>query len=336
MNLESLKIKLKVGVYISLSLIVAIIVVRILLKLLGANEESLFAIFWYDLSYYFVGIFDGIYPVIEPAASNLVFETHSVVAVIVYTLLAGILSKSLTSISATSAVDRAKEILDVMFKLIEFFLCFRFILKLTGASTVSSFVQFIYSVSDIVYKPFTGLLPTFEFGTRGQFVLEISTLIAIVIVVFFDVVSDMLITTIKKTSVPPVAPAKSDPPVIPPHEQTLAQPVVPPAVPTSNISQNPQPPVQYPDVPQQGPNDMNQGNSQPYGQSFNFNVGQSPVVPDQQEPKQPSYFDQRSVNVYPNSSTDSTSSINNIPTDNSNAMLDENRPQQLPDNNPQV
>ena len=344
MNLESIKVKLKVGVYITLSVIVAVIIVRILLKLLGANEVSQFAVFWYDLSYYFVGVFEGIYPVIAPNASNLIFETHSVVAVIVYTLLAGILSKSLTSISATSTINRVKEVLDVIFKVIEFFLGFRFILKLTGASETADFVQFIYSASSIVYKPFTGLLPTYEFGANATFLLEISTLIAIVVVIIFDVLSDIMISTIKKASLSAPTQVKKPETNLPLTEQKLAQPVTPPPTEGGYTSpqiqtnptgvngnyQNPSPYATNQPSYQTVPPTYN-STPQPQGQNFNFNIGQAPVNTPQTTPEQPSYVDQRSINVYPTEpTTQPTDSFSALPSDKTNSMLGEDKPQQLP------
>lgn len=348
MNLESIKVKLKVGVYITLSVIVAIIIVRILLKLLGANEVSQFAVFWYDLSSYFVGVFGGIYPVIAPDASNLIFETHSVVAVIVYTLLAGILSKSLTSISATSTINRVKEVLDVIFKVIEFFLGFRFILKLTGASETADFVQFIYSASSIVYKPFTGLLPTYEFGADATFLLEISTLIAIVVVIIFDVLSDILISTLKKATLATPTPVKKPESNLPAKEQKLAEPVPPPS---AGGGYNTQPSTGY----QEGVNGNYQNpntsasnqpsyqsvpptyTTQPQGQNFHFNIGQSPAYQTPPTTEQPNYVDQRSINVYPSETTSAENgSFSALPSDRTNSMLGDNKPPQLSGDSPTV
>lgn len=349
MNLESIKVKLKVGVYITLSVIVAIIIVRILLKLLGANEVSQFAVFWYDLSYYFVGVFEGIYPVIAPDASNLIFETHSVVAVIVYTLLAGILSKSLTSISATSTINRVKEVLDVIFKVIEFFLGFRFILKLTGASETADFVQFIYSASSIVYKPFTGLLPTYEFGADAIFLLEISTLIAIVVVIIFDVLSDILISTIKKATLTTATTVKKPEPILPVKEQKLAQPVSPPSSSVAGHN-NPQSQGYQEGVNgnYQNPNTSasNQPSyqsvpptytTQPQGQNFHFNIGQSPAYQTPPTTEQPNYVDQRSINVYPSETTSAENgSFSALPSYRTNSMLGDNKPPQLSGDSPTV
>lgn len=306
MDIESLKIKLKAGIYILLTVIVGIIVVRILLKLLGANEESQFAVFWYDLSQYFVGPFNNIYPSIEPSRSKLVFETFSVVAVLVYALLTGIFAKSLTSIGSSSTIKKVKEILDLFFKISEFFLGFRFILKITGANESAGFVQFVNSASSIVYEPFAGLLPTRVFGTDGQFVLEISTLIALVVMIIFDVLSDVLISTLNKA---PISGASS--PKVPETMNTIESNPVPVYTPsavqpqqTSNNYGSATLPVNSPAMPPftpvQQPTNAAYNPSQPT-QNFNFNMGQPQNTDPTQQPQ--SYVDQRSVNVYPSSDT---------------------------------
>lgn len=302
MDIESIKTKLKAGIYIILTIIVGVIVVRILLKLLGANEESQFAVFWYDLSQYFVGPFKNIYPSVEPSSSKLVFETYSVVAVLVYALLTGIFAKSLTSIGSSSNIKKVKEILDLFFKISEFFLGFRFILKITGANETASFVQFINSASAIVYEPFAGLLPTRVFGADGQFVLEISTLIALVVIIIFDVLSDVLISTLNKA---PISGASN--PKVPETMNAHTNNSIPTYTPSPSLPQqtsnnyNPatQPmnsSVVPPYTPIQQPTNNPYNSSQPT-QNFNFNIGQPQGSDQTQQPQ--GYVDQRSVNVYP-------------------------------------
>jgi hypothetical protein len=65
---------------------------------------------------------------------------------------------------------------------IEVLLAFRFVFKLLGANPVSSFVSFIYILSNIFLAPFTGIFRTET--TRGfetQAVLEPATIIAILV-----------------------------------------------------------------------------------------------------------------------------------------------------------
>lgn len=330
MDIESIKTKLKAGIYILLTIIVGIIVVRILLKLLGANEDSQFAVFWYDLSQYFVGPFKNVYPSVEPSSSKLVFETYSVIAVLVYALLTGIFAKSLTSIGSSSNIRKVKEILDLFFKVSEFFLGFRFILKITGANESASFVQFINSASSIVYEPFAGLLPTRVFGADNQFVLEISTLIALVVMIIFDVLSDVLISTLNKAPISGAATPKN-PETMKPVENNAMPVHTPSAVQPQQTSNNygsiPLPTNNpavgsYPQQPANTPYSPGQPT-----QNFNFNIGQPQVTDTTQQPQ--SYVDQRSVNVYP--STDTNPSNGSLPSPSNPVQLGEVKRPELPE-----
>ena len=85
--------------------------------------------------------------------------------------------------------------------ILEIFLAFRFVLKLMGASTSSSFVNFIYNVSGFFISPFKGI---FRSGT-GQgiettSVFDSATLIAIIVyaLVAWGIVKLIVIVSGKK------------------------------------------------------------------------------------------------------------------------------------------
>ena len=63
-----------------------IIGIRIVLKLLGANPANAFANFIYEISYPFLAPFFGI--VNEPQANGSVLEVSSIIALVVYLLIA--------------------------------------------------------------------------------------------------------------------------------------------------------------------------------------------------------------------------------------------------------
>ena len=65
--------------------IVALLIVRLLLQLLGANQESDFVSFIYGLSGVFVAPFFGIFG--DPTFGQSHFETSTLVAIVVYTLV---------------------------------------------------------------------------------------------------------------------------------------------------------------------------------------------------------------------------------------------------------
>jgi hypothetical protein len=62
------------------------------------------------------------------------------------------------------------------FGLLEVFLAFRLILKLTGANVASGFVRFIYGITGIFILPFQGI---FRQAYASTSVLEPSTMVAI-------------------------------------------------------------------------------------------------------------------------------------------------------------
>jgi hypothetical protein len=58
---------------------------RIMLKLIGANPDSLFAVFIYGVSNFFLFPFAGL--VGTPASGGMVLELTSIIAMLVYALL---------------------------------------------------------------------------------------------------------------------------------------------------------------------------------------------------------------------------------------------------------
>jgi uncharacterized membrane protein len=73
-------------VYFLLGVLEVILVLRFLFKLLGANAGNGFVVFLYNLSYFFVAPFSGIFN--NPTIGNNVFEITTIIAMIVYALIA--------------------------------------------------------------------------------------------------------------------------------------------------------------------------------------------------------------------------------------------------------
>lgn len=77
--------------YFLLGVLEVILLLRFLFRLLGANQGSDFVMFLYNLSHVFVVAFNGIFN--DQALGKSVFETSTLIAMIVYALLAwGIVS----------------------------------------------------------------------------------------------------------------------------------------------------------------------------------------------------------------------------------------------------
>lgn len=73
-------------IWLILGIVEAIIGLRVVLMLIGANPESPFAAFIYNLSAIFLLPFAGL--VGTPAAGGMVLEVSSIIAMLVYALLA--------------------------------------------------------------------------------------------------------------------------------------------------------------------------------------------------------------------------------------------------------
>jgi hypothetical protein len=90
--------------YFVLAVLEILLLLRLFFRLLGAHQSSAFIMFLYSLSHVFVVAFDGIFN--NQASSRGVFETSTLVAMIVYALLAwGIVSLGRV-IFAPSVPDR--------------------------------------------------------------------------------------------------------------------------------------------------------------------------------------------------------------------------------------
>lgn len=68
-----------------LDVVEAVLLVRLILRLLGANPESGFAQFVYSITYPFVAAFISLFP--TPSAGGAVLEWFTIVAMIVYALI---------------------------------------------------------------------------------------------------------------------------------------------------------------------------------------------------------------------------------------------------------
>jgi hypothetical protein len=90
-------------IYYITGIIVALLVFRIVLLILAANQGSAFVDFIYAVSSFFAWPFYGIFSY-QPAYGQSIFETSSVVAILVYSLVAMGIAKLLTLTSSRDDV----------------------------------------------------------------------------------------------------------------------------------------------------------------------------------------------------------------------------------------
>jgi uncharacterized protein YggT (Ycf19 family) len=84
-------LRLQQGIYLIFGIIEGLIAIRFVLRLLGANPDAGFASFIYDITAPFLAPFVGMFG--TPNFEGAVVELHSIVAIVVYALLAWVLVK---------------------------------------------------------------------------------------------------------------------------------------------------------------------------------------------------------------------------------------------------
>lgn len=192
MDFKNLKQIFRPLVLFAFGFIDLILIIRILLKFIGASTKSTFVKFWYQLSAPLYNTFSG--TVGDFQAEKLVLEIDSVIAVAVYFIFALLLLRFINAAFMDLWRDKIKKMLDSFFKFVEFILIARILFKIIGAGS-SNFIKFLYGISYPFYYPFKNILVDFEIGDH---VFEISTLIAIVIIIIFDIVSDLILKEVIK------------------------------------------------------------------------------------------------------------------------------------------
>lgn len=79
------------AIYLVFGVVEALVVIRLVLRALGANPDAGFAQFVYGVTAPLVAPFAGLFG--NPQAGGAVLELHSIVALVVYALLAWLLAK---------------------------------------------------------------------------------------------------------------------------------------------------------------------------------------------------------------------------------------------------
>jgi uncharacterized protein YggT (Ycf19 family) len=87
---------------------------------------------------------------------------------------------------------------DLIIGIIEFLLSLRILLKLLGASSSAPFVQWVYETTRPLLAPFEGMFPTSTLPVG--FVLEVSTLFALITYAFVGVLLESVIHQIMVNS----------------------------------------------------------------------------------------------------------------------------------------
>lgn len=236
MNQEKIK-RIVSGVFLFVfGFIDVILIIRLLLRVIGASTKSSFVRFWFNFSKGFIRPFDGTFN--NLGTEGVIIEIDTIIAIAIYAIMALLIIRVVNGLFEDKSQDKIRSLIDTFFKLTEGILGLRFLFKLVGAH-LSSFVTFLYTISAPVYEPFEGLLPSLK---AGSVEFETSTFIAIIIFIILDVATDRILTEIFKEKESKAEGSTPPEPVVEtvPQQSTPTAPTV-----NVNVPQQPQPVPQY-------------------------------------------------------------------------------------------
>jgi hypothetical protein len=277
MDFDKLKLKLRAFIIGVFALFIVVVLVRIFFNVIGANPDAGIVNFWYKfVSVPFIMPFEGIYP--DFKFGTISIESSAILSIIVMFALMFLVIKTVFIYVEDDPRKLLTNFIDTLFKYAEFILIFRFFLKITGAKVIG-FSSFIYYFSGFVYEPFKGILPSIKFGSYDQYVIEISTIIAIIFIIVFDIVTEGIIKSLfegdkkkDKEEEPKLSSPFTDLPQPQPQQQQpqtnitinvpeqAPKPYQEPAQ-TININQQPAQFPQYPQNQLNQPGELNQAGS---------------------------------------------------------------------------
>lgn len=169
-------------------IIVAFLIFRIGLDLIGASTTNAFVKIIFDISNYFITPFIGLIEVqVSGIPSRLNFD--AILALGVYVTFAIIFAEIVTAFLYDNAEDILQNIVDGIFKFLEFILFLRIIFELfalTSRAVLPQFVNTIYSLTNWT----KGILFDIKIG---EGFLDLSAVIVLIIIVTLDITTENLI-----------------------------------------------------------------------------------------------------------------------------------------------
>lgn len=189
MNIDDIRTKVRNLVYGFFAILIIIVLIRIFFTLIDANASAPVTRFWFNvISKPLVAPFQDIYP--QWLLNTIRIEYSALLAVVVLFLSSLIFAKLATFFLENKIYKVFVNLIDLLFKVIEFVLIFRFIFVLSAAKFVN-FGSFIHSLSAPFYEPFKSILPTIPIGSGGH-AIELSIVIALVLFIIFDIVTESI------------------------------------------------------------------------------------------------------------------------------------------------
>lgn len=171
--------------------IAAFLIFRIGLDLVGASSANSFVKFLFDISDFLMSPFSGLVEVgITGVQARLNFD--AILALGVYVTSAIIFAEIVTAFLYDNVEDIVQNIVDGIFKFLEFILFLRIIFELfalTSRSVIPDFVNTIYGLTSWTQ----GILFDVPLGEGA---LDLSSIVVLVIIVILDITTEKLIRSI--------------------------------------------------------------------------------------------------------------------------------------------
>jgi hypothetical protein len=238
--MSELRVRVRAIILGFTGVLVALVVVRFFLVLLGANAgQPIVGLFLSLTSPLVMPFVEFNSLIIAPA-----IEVASIVALMVMIVLGLLVSEIATAFMYDDVTDILLNITDAIFKILESLLILRLVLRLLGvAASTGWFVSNIYSATNWA----SGVFPAIPVFTGA---LELSTLAVLIIVAVVDFATEGMISSLRDKS---VAKSASPKPVAAPSTTTTVTQVRPSAPPMQqHITINvPAPQQQQPRVERQ-------------------------------------------------------------------------------------
>ena len=188
--MTDLRRRFRIIIFAVLGVVIAILVFRILFDISGASPSNVLVQFVDSISNPLISPFYGI--VRTPITIIAGLNVDAIIAIVGYLVCSIIFTEIVTSFMEENPELIVENLIDGIFKLIEFLLLIRIVLEIFGIyATVNSpgFVNAVYGTTNWSQ----GILPNFQFGSGF---MDLSAVLCLIVVAILDAITDSILSAI--------------------------------------------------------------------------------------------------------------------------------------------
>ncbi len=189
MEISILRTRIRSILLAILGVIVAVIFIRIILDFFGADSTSSFVSFFNNFSDFFIEPFDKLIDVNNQNTTNINFD--ALAAFFIYLVLGLLIIEVICAFIYDSIEDIIQNLVDAIFKIVEFFLLVRIILDFFLINQQIPFINTVYTATDWASNIFF----------RRDFIdprVNFSAIVVLIIVVILDLFMESLLDALFK------------------------------------------------------------------------------------------------------------------------------------------